>query len=247
MNQKTTRVAILAMIAIFIVCFFYFDLGRYFTLEYFKGQQQALQDYYGANPALTISIFMGIYIAVTALSLPGAAIMTLAAGALFGTLAGLIMVSFASSIGATLAFLVSRFLLKDYVQNKFGDKLKAINAGVEKEGAFYLFTLRLVPVFPFFVINLAMGLTPIKTLAFYLVSQVGMLPGTFVYVNAGTQIGKLESLKGILSPELILSFALLGIFPLVAKKLISVIKARRAGKSYAPTNTSEYNPEPTKH
>jgi uncharacterized membrane protein YdjX (TVP38/TMEM64 family) len=222
-------------------------LGRYFTLEYFKGQQHALQNYYAAKPALTISIFMGIYIAVTALSLPGAAIMTLAAGALFGTLTGLIMVSFASSIGATLAFLVARFLLRDYVQNKFGDKLNAINKGVENEGSFYLFTLRLVPVFPFFVINLAMGLTPIKTLAFYLVSQVGMLPGTFVYVNAGTQIGKLESLKGILSPELIFSFALLGIFPLVAKKIISVIKARRAGKPSVRTKPSEHHPEPTSH
>ncbi len=247
MNPKTTRVAIFALIAIFIACFFYFDLGRYFTLEYFKGQQQALQDYYAAKPALTIAIFMGIYIAVTALSLPGAAIMTLAAGALFGTLTGLIMVSFASSIGATLAFLVARFLLRDYVQNKFGDKLNAINKGVENEGSFYLFTLRLVPVFPFFVINLAMGLTPIKTLAFYLVSQVGMLPGTFVYVNAGTQIGKLESLKGILSPELIFSFALLGIFPLVAKKIINVIKARRAGEPSDRTKPSEHHPEPTNH
>ncbi len=247
MNPKKTRVAIFVLIAIFIVCFFYFDLGRYFTLEYFKGQQQALQEYYAAKPALTISIFMGIYIAVTALSLPGAAIMTLAAGALFGTLTGLIMVSFASSIGATLAFLVARFLLRDYVQNKFGDKLNAINKGVENEGAFYLFTLRLVPVFPFFVINLAMGLTPIKTLAFYLVSQVGMLPGTFVYVNAGTQIGKLESLKGILSPELIFSFALLGIFPLVAKKIINVIKARRAGEPSDRTKPSEHHPEPTNH
>jgi uncharacterized membrane protein YdjX (TVP38/TMEM64 family) len=247
MNPKKTRVAIFALIAIFIACFFYFDLGRYFTLEYFKGQQQALQNYYAAKPALTISIFMGIYIAVTALSLPGAAIMTLAAGALFGTLTGLIMVSFASSIGATLAFLVARFLLRDYVQNKFGDKLNAINKGVENEGSFYLFTLRLVPVFPFFIINLAMGLTPIKTLAFYLVSQVGMLPGTFVYVNAGTQIGKLESLKGILSPELIFSFALLGIFPLVAKKIINVIKARRAGEPSDHTKPSEHQPEPTNH
>ena len=247
MSPKTTRVAIFALIVIFIACFFFFDLGRYFTLEYFKGQQQALQNYYAAKPALTISIFMGIYIAVTALSLPGAAIMTLAAGALFGTLTGLIMVSFASSIGATLAFLVARFLLRDYVQNKFGDKLNAINKGVENEGSFYLFTLRLVPVFPFFVINLAMGLTPIKTLAFYLVSQVGMLPGTFVYVNAGTQIGKLESLKGILSPELIFSFALLGIFPLVAKKIINVIKARRAGEPSDRTKPSEHHPEPTNH
>jgi len=230
MDQKKTRVAIIALIAIFIACFFYFDLGRYLTLEYFKGQQQVFHKYYAANPILTLSIYMGIYVAVTALSLPGAAIMTLAAGALFGNWVGLIMVSFASSIGATLAFLVSRFLLKDFVQTKFGDKLSTINAGVEKDGAFYLFTLRLVPVFPFFVINLAMGLTPIKTLAFYLVSQLGMLPGTLVYVNAGTQIGKLESLKGILSPELIFSFALLGIFPLVAKKIISVINSRRENK-----------------
>jgi uncharacterized membrane protein YdjX (TVP38/TMEM64 family) len=247
MNQKKTRVAIVALMALFIVCFFYFDLGRYFTLAYFKAQQQALQDYYAASPALTITIYMGIYIAVTTLSLPGAAIMTLAAGALFGHMVGLIMVSFASSIGATLAFLVSRFLLQDYVQKKFGDKLTAINQGVEKEGAFYLFTLRLVPIFPFFVINLAMGLTPIKALAFYLVSQVGMLPGTFVYVNAGTQIGKLESLKGILSPELILSFALLGIFPLAAKKIVSLIKARRAGKPSDRTKTSDFNPGPTNH
>ncbi|BBO71457.1 pyridine nucleotide-disulfide oxidoreductase [Desulfosarcina alkanivorans] len=241
MNQKKMRAAIIALIAIFIVCFFYFDFGRFFTLDYFKAQQQALQDYYAANPVLTLSIYMGSYIAVTALSLPGAAIMTLAAGALFGNMAGLFMVSFASSIGATLAFFVSRFLLRDYVQNKFGDKLRAMNTGVEKDGAFYLFTLRLVPVFPFFVINLAMGLTPIKTLAFYLVSQVGMLPGTFVYVNAGTQIGKLESLQGILSPELIFSFALLGVFPLVARKIISLVKARKIYQSFSPPKNYDYN------
>jgi dihydrolipoamide dehydrogenase len=241
MNQKKMRAAIIALIVIFIVCFFYFDLGRFFTLIYFKAQQQALQDYYAVDPVLTLSIYMGIYITVTALSLPGATIMTLVAGALFGNMVGLFMVSFASSIGATLAFLVSRFLMRDYVQKKFGDKLRAMNAGVEKDGAFYLFTLRLVPAFPFFVINLAMGLTPIKTLVFHLVSQVGMLPGTFVYVNAGTQIGKLESIQGILSPELIFSFALLGFFPLMAKKIISLVKARNTFQSFPHPKTYDYN------
>lgn len=241
MNQKYTRIALIGLIGIFVVCFFYFDLGRFFTLEYLKSQQQAFQDYYIANPVLTLSIFMGVYIAVTALSLPGAAVMTLAAGALFGTLTGLVLVSFASSIGATLAFLVSRFLLKDYVQAKFGDKLKAINDGMAKDGAFYLFTLRLVPIFPFFVINLAMGLTPIKTVIFYLISQLGMLPGTLVFVNAGTQIGRLDSLQGILSPGLLLSFALLGIFPLVAKKIINIIQARKVYKPFERPKKYDYN------
>lgn len=241
MTRKQMRLAVIGLIAVFIVCFFYFDLGRFFTIDYFKAQQQGFQSYYSAKPVLTISIFFWVYITVTALSLPGAAVMTLVAGALFGTMVGLITVSFASSIGATLAFLVSRFLLKDYVQSKFGDKLKAINQGVEKDGAFYLFTLRLVPIFPFFVINLAMGLTPIKTIIFYLVSQVGMLPGTFVFVNAGTQIGKLESLSGILSPGIIFSFALLGIFPLIAKKIINAIKARKIYKPFSRPRSFDYN------
>jgi pyruvate/2-oxoglutarate dehydrogenase complex dihydrolipoamide dehydrogenase (E3) component/uncharacterized membrane protein YdjX (TVP38/TMEM64 family) len=166
-------------------------------------------------------------VAVTGLSLPGAALMTLVAGAVFGLLWGTVIVSFASSLGATLAFLASRFLLRDAIQGRFGDKLRAINAGVEKEGAFYLFTLRLVPAFPFFVINLVMGLTPMKTRTFYWVSQVGMLAGTLVYVNAGTQLARLESVKGILSPGLLASFAALGLFPLVAKKIVDTVRARR--------------------
>jgi pyruvate/2-oxoglutarate dehydrogenase complex dihydrolipoamide dehydrogenase (E3) component/uncharacterized membrane protein YdjX (TVP38/TMEM64 family) len=172
-------------------------------------------------------IYFLIYIAVTALSLPGAVIMTLAGGALFGLWTGLLLVSFASSIGATLAFLASRFLLRDWVQDRFGNRLAAINAGMAKDGAFYLFTLRLVPVFPFFIINLVMGLTPIKTRTFYWVSQVGMLAGTAVYVNAGTQLAQLEGLSGILSPGLLGSFVLLGIFPLLAKKLVAVVQARK--------------------
>jgi dihydrolipoamide dehydrogenase len=175
----------------------------------------------------TALVFFVVYVAVTALSLPGAALMTLVAGAIFGLLWGTVIVSFASSIGATLAFLASRFLFRDAIQRRFGDKLRAINQGIEKEGAFYLFTLRLVPAFPFFVINLVMGLTPIPTRTFYWVSQVGMLLGTIVYVNAGTQIGQIESLRGILSPTLLISFALLGVFPLIAKKIVDAIKARK--------------------
>ncbi len=184
---------------------------------------------------------MAGYIVVTALSLPGAAVMSLAGGALFGLWIGVLVVSFASSIGATLAFLVSRFLFKGWVQEKFGDKLQTINEGIKREGAFYLFTLRLVPVFPFFVINLAMGLTPIKTAVFYGVSQLGMLPGTFVYLNAGTQLGKIESAQGILSPGLILSFVLLGIFPLIAKRLVSAVKNRKVLSGYSRPKKFDYN------
>ena len=182
---------------------------------------------YRTNPLQTMAAFFLVYVAATGLSLPGATILTLAAGAIFGLLWGTVIVSFASSIGATLAFLASRYLLRDSIQAKFGDKLKAINAGIEKDGAFYLFTLRLVPAFPFFVINLVMGLTSIKTRTFYWVSQLGMLAGTIVYVNAGTQIAQIESAAGILSPALIASFTLLGIFPLIAKKIVAVIKARK--------------------
>ena len=168
-----------------------------------------------------------IYVTVTALSLPGAAVMTLAGGALFGFWPALLLVSFASTIGATLAMLVARFVLRDWVQGRLGERLRAINVGIEQEGAFYLFSLRLVPIFPFFLINLAMGLTPLRIPAFYWVSQIGMLPGTVVYVNAGTQLGQLESAAGIFSPTLLLAFALLGLFPLAAKKTLAFLKARQ--------------------
>lgn len=221
--------------------FFVFDLGHYFTLDFFKSEQAKIDLYYEENPGQTAFLYFVIYVAVAALSLPGAALMTLVGGAIFGVTKGTLIVSFASSIGATLAFLGSRFLFRDFVQTKFGQHLNAINTGVEKEGAFYLFTLRLVPAFPFFVINLVMGLTPIKVLTFYLVSQLGMLAGTIVYVNAGTQIAKIESLSGILSPELIFSFAILGVFPLVAKKIVSMIKARKIYKPYKKPKQFDYN------
>ena len=222
-----TRVLVLAAIVALIAAFFAFDLGRYFSLDYFKSQQAALNDYYAAYPFRTAAMFFLVYVAVTALSIPGATVMTLAAGAIFGLLWGTVIVSFASSLGATLAFLAARFVLRDSIQVKFGDKLAAINSGVAKDGPFYLFTLRLVPAFPFFVINLVMGLTPIKTWTFYWVSQLGMLAGTIVYVNAGTEIAKIESLQGILSPGLIISFTLLGVFPLLAKWVVDIVKARK--------------------
>jgi uncharacterized membrane protein YdjX (TVP38/TMEM64 family) len=227
MKTNSSKFIIMGVIAALIVLFFVFDLKQYLSLEHIKAQQEALNVYYQNNTLLTIAVYMLIYIAVTALSLPGAAVMTLAGGGLFGLLVGTIVVSFASTIGATLAFLVSRFLLRDWVQAKFGDKLQPINDGIEADGAFYLFTLRLVPAFPFFIINLVMGLTPIKTIRFYLASQIGMLAGTIVFVNAGTQLSKIDSLKGILSPGLLISFVLLGIFPLLAKKGLNFIKRKR--------------------
>ena len=212
------RVFVVGVIAALLVAFFAFDLGRFLTLDALKASQLTFAAWYAESPWLVAGSYFLIYIAVTALSLPGAVIMTLAGGALFGLWTGLLLVSFASSIGATLAFLASRFLLRDWVQSRFGSRLAVINAGMQKDGAFYLFTLRLVPVFPFFIINLVMGLTPIKTRTFYWVSQVGMLAGTAVYVNAGTQLAQLEGLSGILSPGLLGSFVLHGIFPLLAKK-----------------------------
>lgn len=203
-------------------------LKDYLTFEAIKEYQGEVEQYYDENTVVfTLGYFVG-YIVVTALSLPGAAVLTLLAGAIFKLVPGTILVSFASSIGATLAFLVSRLLFGTAIQERYGDKLRKINEGVEKEGAFYLFTLRLVPAFPFFLINLLMGLTKIRTLTFYWVSQVGMLAGTIVYVNAGTQLASIESPGGILSPGLILSFVLLGVFPLIAKKAVDLAKRRKA-------------------
>ncbi len=241
MRGRTTKIIIFAVIIVLIAGFFIFDLGQYLTLDYLKSQQQAFNDYYQHHRFSTLLTYFVIYIVVTALSLPGATVMTLAGGALFGLWTALVVVSFASSIGATLAFLVSRFLLRDWVQKKFGDKLQSINEGVEREGAFYLFSLRLVPLFPFFVINLVMGLTPLKTSLYYIVSQVGMLAGTFVFVNAGTQLGQLESAGGILSPGLLISFALLGIFPLVAKRILGIFQARKIFAGYQKPQKFDYN------
>jgi uncharacterized membrane protein YdjX (TVP38/TMEM64 family) len=218
------RIALLALLAAAIAAYFWFDLGQYLSLDAFKAQQAQIIAAKDANPLLYIGGFFLIYVIVTALSLPGAAIMSLVAGALFGVVTGTIIVSFASSIGATLAFLSARFLLRDWVQSKFGERLKAIDDGIARDGAMYLFTIRLIPLFPFFVVNLLMGLTRIKTRTFYWVSQIGMLPATVVFVNAGTQISKIDSPAGLLSPTLIGSFVLLGIFPWIARGLVAAVK-----------------------
>jgi uncharacterized membrane protein YdjX (TVP38/TMEM64 family) len=229
MNKKTiNKIIIITVLIGLIVAFKVFNLEDYLTLGYIKASQQRFELLYNEHQFLVIAGYMLMYILVTSLSLPGAAVMTLAGGALFGLLTGTIVVSFASTIGATFACFVSRFILRDWVQGKFGDKLKTVNVGIEKEGAFYLFTLRLIPVFPFWLINLVMGLTKMPLKNFYLVSQIGMLPGTMVYVNAGKELAKIESLSGILSPGLILSFVLLGIFPIITKKLLSLYKTKQS-------------------
>lgn len=230
MEKKTReRVAIAGLIALLVGCFFYFDLGQYLTLSYLKASQHRFNELYAQHTASVIACYALIYIVATALSLPGAAILTLAGGALFGLTVGAVVVSFASSIGATLACFVSRFLLRDWVQSRYGNRLTAINNGIEKEGAFYLFSLRLVPVFPFFVINLLMGLTRMPLFTYYWVSQLGMLPATVVYVNAGKQLANIDSLAGIISPGLLFSFVLLGLLPIVMKKLLAL--RGRVGKS----------------
>ncbi|MFP2768108.1 FAD-dependent oxidoreductase [Oceanisphaera sp. KMM 10153] len=221
------------LLLLLIALFFIFDLGNWFTLEALKQQQAQIAALRAESPWLMAAGFFVLYVLMAALSLPGAAIMTLAAGAFFGVWQGLVLVSFASSIGATLAFLVSRFLLREQVQQRFGDKLKAIDRGISRDGAFYLFTLRLVPVFPFFIINLLMGLTALPARTFYWVSQLGMLPGTLVYVNAGTQLAAISSLSGILSPTLLASFALLGIFPLLARAMLRLVQRRRVYSGFS--------------
>ena len=210
-----------------IVAYFVFDLGQILSLENFKASQSEIVAAKDANPILYIAGFFILYVAVTGLSIPGAAIMSLVAGALFDVLVGTIIVSFASTLGATLAFLSARFVLRDWVQGKFGERLRAIDEGLEKDGAFYLFTLRLIPVFPFFVINLLMGLTRIKTRTFFWVSQLGMLPATIVFVNAGTQISRIESTSGLLSPTLIASFVALAFFPWAAKAIVALVTRSR--------------------
>ena len=225
--MNRTKIALFTAVIVLVAVFFIYDLGQYFNLAYLKQQQAAMDAYYAQNPLATAVSFFLIYVVITGLSLPGAAILTLAAGAIFGLLWGTVISSFASTLGATLAFLFSRYMFREAIQSRFADKLGAINKGVAEDGAFYLFTLRLVPLFPYFVINLVMGLTPIRALTFFLVSQAGMLAGTIVYVNAGTQIAKIEQLKDIASPELILSFVLLGLFPLIAKKTVDYLKRRK--------------------
>jgi dihydrolipoamide dehydrogenase len=216
------RLALVLLIVAAIAAFFIFDLKHYLSLDAFQASRARIDALYAQHPVAVAAGYFALYVAAAALSLPGAAVMTLIGGALFGFATGLVLVSFASAIGATLAFLTARFLLRDSVQARFGEKLRALNDGVAREGAFYLFALRLVPLFPFFVVNLLMGLTPIRTWTFYWVSQVGMLAGTAVYVYAGTQLGAFK-----ISPGLIAAFVLLGLFPLIAKKTLDALKARK--------------------
>ncbi|MCK5533010.1 MAG: TVP38/TMEM64 family protein, partial [Halopseudomonas aestusnigri] len=207
------RLLLLAVVVALVAGFFASGLQQHLSLDALKVQQQVLDQQVTSQPILASALYLGLYVLVTALSLPGAALLTLIGGALFGLGWGLLLVSFASTAGATLAMLISRFLLQDWVQQRFGSRLERINQGIDREGAFYLFALRLVPAFPFFLINLAMGLTRLPARTFWWVSQLGMLPGTLVYVNAGRELGQLDSLAGILSPGLLGAFVLLGLFP----------------------------------
>jgi len=239
LNRK--KLLLLSALILLVIGFFALDLGRFFSLDYVKAARGDFAALYQSQPALVLGVFFAVYVAVTALSLPGAAIMTLLGGAIFGLWVGTLVVSFASSLGATLAMLVSRYVLRDSVKAKFGARLVDIDRGIEREGAFYLFTLRLVPVFPFFVINLLMGLTSMKATTFYWVSQLGMLAGTLVYVNAGTQLAQISSLQGILSPGLIGSFVLLGLFPLLAKKIVDLVKSRKVYARWAERKPKRYD------
>jgi len=242
MNKKITSRILLVLAVISVVILYQgFDLGHFLSLESLKNRQAELQLFYDQNPVQVIGLFTFVYVISTALSLPGATILTLAAGAIFGVWTGLLIVSFASTIGATFAFIASRFLFRDIILNRFKEKLESINQGIQKEGAFYLFTLRLVPLFPFFLINLVMGLTSIPVITFFFVSQIGMLPGTLVYVNAGTQLAQIESLKGILSPTILLSFILIGILPLISKWIIGLFKSRKYLKKFKKPKKFDYN------
>jgi pyruvate/2-oxoglutarate dehydrogenase complex dihydrolipoamide dehydrogenase (E3) component/uncharacterized membrane protein YdjX (TVP38/TMEM64 family) len=231
-----SKLLVVAIIAAAITAFFVFDLKQYVSLDYFQSQRAAIEAAVAADPVRAGLLFFAVYVAATGLSLPGASVLTLIAGAIFGLLWGTLIVSFASTIGATLAFLTSRFLLRDWVQQRFGDRLRPINEGVAREGAFYLFALRLVPAFPFFAVNLLMGLTPIRTATYYWVSQLGMFAGTIVYVYAGTQLGEFRISAGLIG-----AFVLLGLFPLIAKKTLDALKARKVYAGWTRPKTFDRN------
>ncbi|MGE0816685.1 MAG: FAD-dependent oxidoreductase [Vicinamibacterales bacterium] len=233
MSQTSARVLVLLAVLAVVTAFVALDLGRFASLAALKAQQGAIDAYREAHPWRAAGIFFGVYVLMAATSLPGAAVLTVAGGAIFGVARGVLLVSFASAIGATLAFLVARFLFRDAVQRRFARRLAAVNRGVEREGAAYLLALRLVPVVPFFVVNLLMGLTPMAAPTFYGVSQLGMLPGTLVYVNAGTELARLGSLGDVLSPSLLLSFAAIGVLPLLARRVVAAARARAAYAPYA--------------
>ncbi|MBZ0333306.1 FAD-dependent oxidoreductase [Marinobacter sp. AL4B] len=230
-------IVIVAIVAVFIG----FDGHKLLTLENLQGHQGALAQWIDQNLLLAVAGYAGIYVVVTALSLPGATIMTLAGGAFFGNLYGLAAVSIASTVGASLAFLVARFLMRDTLRKRYAETVAKMDRGISKDGAFYLATLRLVPVFPFFLINLAMGLTAMKLRTYALVSWAAMLPGTFVFVNAGTQLGQIESTADIVSADLLLSFALLGLFPLIAKFVVGLIRRRKVYAGWQKPESFDYN------
>lgn len=230
--MHSKKLLIVAVIVGAIIAFYSLGFDQYLSLDSFREQRDSLLSYQDSNPWQAALLFFALYVAVTALSLPAATLITLAAGAIFGLWQGLLLVSFASTIGATLAFLMARTLFRDTVQERFKGTFSKINQGIEREGAFYLFGLRLVPIFPFVAVNLLMGLTNFSVVRYFWVSQIGMLPGTIVYVNAGTQLGQLESIAGIASPAVLLSFAALGIFPLIAKRVLERIKAAKVYQGY---------------
>ena len=235
------KIIILLLLAILIFGFFFFDLHQYFDFSYIKSKQQAITDYFHTHPVKTSLIFFLIYIAVAGLSLPGAGILSILAGAIFGLALGVAIVLLAATIGATIAFWFSRYIFHDFVQDRFGDKLRAINKGIERDGAFYLFTLRLIPIFPFFIINLVMGLTPMRTIVFAVTSFLGMIAGSLIFVNVGTQLANIDSLDGILTPGIIFAFALLAILPWLARKFLTILKAKRVYKSFTKPKSFDRN------
>jgi pyruvate/2-oxoglutarate dehydrogenase complex dihydrolipoamide dehydrogenase (E3) component/uncharacterized membrane protein YdjX (TVP38/TMEM64 family) len=239
--MRLRQIVLLLLLALAIGAFVALDLGRYLSFEQLKASQASFDQLYAQQPVMVAAVYFGVYVLATALSIPGAVIITLGGGAVFGLWQGLLLVSFASTLGATLAFLASRFVLREWVEARFGQRLADINAGVDKEGAFYLFTLRLIPVVPFFLINLLMGLTRMKTWTYYWVSQLGMLAGTAVYVNAGTQLAQLDSVRGILSPALLGSFVLLGIFPLLARRVVAAVQKRKVYARWASVRPKTFD------
>ncbi len=239
--MRLQKILILLVIAVGAVAFFVFDLGRFFSLDFVKQSQGQIAALYADRPLQISLAYFAIYVAITALSLPGAAIMTLAGGAVFGLVWGTVLVSFASTAGATLAMLVARYILRDSIEARFGRRLSEVNKGIEREGPFYLFTLRLIPAIPFFALNLLMGLTRMKTLTFFWVSQIGMLAGTIAYVYAGTEIAKIDALSGILSPGLIGAFVVLGLFPLLAKKIVDALKRRKVFARWNAVRPSRFD------
>ena len=240
-SKNIKKIGILTLLLLVIGSYYYFDLGRFITFENLKNQQKTLVGYTDNNLLLSSLIYLSIYIISVAFGFPGAAVLTIGGGALFGLWFGTLLVSFASTIGASLNFLISRYLLKDSLEKKFPEKIKEINKGIEEDGAFYLFTLRMVPIFPFFLINLLMGLTNISLWKYFYVSQIGMFAGTIVYVNAGTQLANINSPKDIFSLEILIAFTLLGILPIFTKSIISYIKGQKFIKRYKKPKKFDYN------